>query len=51
MDVVELLWIVLQQNRVFQYWEDSYSVAGDHLLSMPMMDYPSIKKREKGSKQ
>ena len=46
---MKLLWIALQQNRVFQYWEDSYSVVGDHLLSMPMM--AKIRKRERGSKQ
>lgn len=51
LDIVEYLWIALQQNRVFQYQEDSYSAVGDHLLSLPMMDDPKSRKRERGSKQ
>jgi len=31
--------------------ESTASLVGDHLLSMPMMDYPKIKKRERGFKQ
>lgn len=43
MDVVGLLQIALQQNRVFQYGEDSYSVMG--ITFCPKMDYPKIRKR------
>lgn len=48
MDVVGLLQIVLQQNRVFQYGEDSYSVMG--ITFCPCLRW-IIPRSEKGSEQ